>query len=293
MPQVSVVIPTLNAEREIGAQLDRVLEQNIKPFEILVIDSSSTDRTASIVNEYSNFGVRLVEIERREFDHGGTRAYGAEIAQGDVLVYLTQDAYPANEKMLEQLIMPLRNPRIGMSYGRQLPRVGAKCYEALTREFNYPSKSHIRSSSDIHEMGIKAFFCSDSCAAYRKDAYIRCGGFERPCSTNEDMFMAAKMLYAGYSIAYTASAEVLHSHNLTFIQQFKRSKASAVEMARHKSLLGNTPVVSEGARMVTYVFSGLMKRRKYSEIPKFVSDCLARVMGSCAARGAIERQVSK
>ena len=293
MPRISVVILTLNAEREIREQLERLLEQNIKPLEILVIDSSSTDRTASIVNEYSDYGVKLVEIERGSFDHGGTRAYGAEIAQGDVLVYLTQDARPANEKMLEQLIMPLRNPWIGMSYGRQIPRVGAKCYEALTREFNYPPKSHIRSSSDIHEMGIKAFFCSDSCAAYRRDAYIRCGGFEKPCSTNEDMFMAAKMLHAGYSIAYTASAEVFHSHNLTFIQQYRRSKASAVEMARHKALLGNIPVVSEGARMVIYVFSGLIKHRKYSEIPKFASDCLARAIGSCAAKGAIERQVSK
>ena len=100
--------------------------------------------------------------------------------RGDIVVFLTQDAIPADSTFLEKLIMPLTDPAMAISAGRQLPRKDAAKAEAFVRGFNYPPASFVRSKEDIPHLGIKAFFCSDSCAAYRKDIYLKLDGFEYP-----------------------------------------------------------------------------------------------------------------
>ena len=280
-PSVSVVIPTLNAEEEIAPLLDALLCQTLRPHEIIVVDSSSADGTPSVVERYVDEGVQLHTIARQDFDHGGTRHFAFELTKGSIVVFLTQDAVPANDALIDRLVSPLSDERVGMAYGRQLPRKGARRYEALTREFNYPPASHVRTSADIERMGIKAFFASDSCAAYRRDAYIACGGFERPCATNEDMFMAAKMLRQGYAVAYVAEAQVFHSHDLTFMQQFKRTRASMREMKKYSSLIGGaSSTTTEGFRMMSYVSRLLLSEQHYSELFSFFIDCMARFFGS-------------
>ena len=95
--------------------------------------------------------------------------------------------------------------------------------EQYTRSFNYPDKSRIKTKEDIPVLGIKAYFCSNVCAAYRRSIYEEMGGFISRTIFNEDMIMAAKMMQAGYAVVYAAEAKVVHSHNYGYVQQFRRN----------------------------------------------------------------------
>jgi rhamnosyltransferase len=93
--KVSVVIPAKNAGPQLRPVLDAVLsQQTFWPFEVLVIDSGSTDGTVDLIKGYSS--VRLIEILAREFGHGKTRNFAIANTKGDYIAMLTQDALPAN-----------------------------------------------------------------------------------------------------------------------------------------------------------------------------------------------------
>jgi rhamnosyltransferase len=133
-------------------------------------------------------------------------------------------------------------------------------------------------------MGIKAFFCSDVCAAYRRRIYEELGGFEYPLKTNEDMFFAAAAIRNGYRVAYAADARVLHSHNFSLKEQYHRNRIQGYEIERHRSLLGNVSKVNEGIRMVRFVSGKLLKQGRLVSFAHFGLDCFARLLGSRAGR---------
>ena len=193
---VSVIIPTLNAEKELPKLLYTLHRQKQRIDEIIVIDSESSDRTVEICKEDKS--VSLIQIKRKDFDHGKTRDLAFRSSKGDIVVFLTQDALPQNRYFLGRLIAPLSKDTVVLSTGRQIPKKNATRMERLVRLFNYPESSYIRSKDDLSRMGIKTFFCSDVCAAYKRDFYFELGGFDYPIKTNEDMFFAAKVINAGY-----------------------------------------------------------------------------------------------
>ena len=86
----------------------------------------------------------------------------------------------------------------------------------------------------ISSIGIKAAFLSNSFAAYRRSALESVGGFPSDTIFGEDTFAAAKMLLNGWKIAYSAEATVYHSHNLTFIEEFRRYFDIGVFHSREK-----------------------------------------------------------
>lgn len=144
---------------------------------------------------------------------------------------MTQDAMPADSRLIENLIEPLGEELVGVSYARQLPASDCDFIERYTRRFNYPEESRIKGKEDIPELGIKTFFCSNVCAAYRRDVYEALGGFSRRTIFNEDMILAGRMVQAGYKVAYAAGARVIHSHNYSGLQQFHRNFDLAVSQA--------------------------------------------------------------
>lgn len=278
VPSFGVVIPTLNAGEFISPLLGQIERQSIKPLDVLVVDSSSDDQTTDQVAKH--VGVRLIRINRESFDHGGTRHEAFQRVKGDFVCFLTQDAVLADDHYFENLLAPFSAPRVALVSGRQLPKSDARPFEALVRKFNYPDTSFTRSADDIERLGIKAFFASDVCSAYRRTAYMECGGFERPLNTNEDMAMAMKFLRCGFSVAYEASARVYHSHNLTPIQQFARNREVGVFLKRHSNDLEGVCEMGEGARLVKYVIKTLISERNYFEVVPFGVDCAARLIGN-------------
>lgn len=279
---VGLVVPTLNAERELGVLLDAVMGQTRVPDDILIVDSSSDDSTLNIATSYP--GVRTMVIKREDFDHGGTRQLALEEVAGEFVLFLTQDAVPADGRYVERLLEPFSDPSVAMVSGRQLPKPGARRYVQLVQEFNYPSGSSVRSEADIERLGIKAFFASDACSAYRRSAVERIGGIPRPCATNEDMLAAARLLRAGFRVAYAADACVLHSHNLSLREQYCRNLAVGQFLSQHSGELDVSSEVGEGASLVGYVTKELAQKMSFIELIKFGFDCMARLCGNRVGR---------
>ena len=127
-----------------------------------------------------------------------------------------------------------------------------------------------KNREDLPKLGIKTFFCSNVCAAYRKSVYEKMGGFVYPSIFNEDMIMAGSMIKAGYGVFYAADARVIHSHNYTWIQQFRRNFDLAVSQADHPEIFKGIPSEGEGIRLVKNTGAYLMKQGKPWLLPQLV-----------------------
>jgi rhamnosyltransferase len=220
LPSFSLIVPTLNAEERWASWLDGLRMQDVHPDFVLIIDSESRDRTAALARD-AGFEVRV--IPQSQFNHGGTRAWGASLVPNtELLVFMTDDAILASPGSLRALIKAFDDPLIGGAFGRQLPRKGAGPFESHARIFNYPALPHKVSLANRSEYGAKAVFFSNSFSAYRREAFEACGGFPTDTILCEDMFLAAKLLLQDWQIAYVPDAVVEHSHGYTALQEFKR-----------------------------------------------------------------------
>lgn len=259
--QVDVVILTYRPDDGFIETLRRLRRQDVPVGRIYVINT----RSESFPEEVEHMsGVSVTHINPEEFDHGGTRDMGFELSEAEILVFMTQDALPADRRLIGELIKPLLNSeRVGVAYARQLPANGCDEIEWYTRNFNYPKDSRLKSKSDLPTMGIKTFFCSDVCAAYRRIVYQEMGGFTKRTIFNEDMIMAAKMVKAGYQIAYAARARVIHSHNYSGRKQFQRNFDLAVSQADHPEIFAGIPSESEGIRLVKETTKYLIRKRRW------------------------------
>ena len=231
---VDIIIPTYKPDETLCLLLHKLQGQTFVVHRVIILNTEEelwNQATAAypieqvlkeLPCEYEVF-----HIAKKDFDHGGTRQFGAEHSDADVMVFMTQDAVPADEFLVEKLVESLllkedqvsarvqQNAMevegteksakgdclVAVAYARQLPKNDCHIVEQYTRQFNYPEQSRVKTKADIPTLGIKTFFCSDVCAAYRRDLFEALGGFESPVIFNEDMFFAANAIEHGYPYA--------------------------------------------------------------------------------------------
>lgn len=214
---IGLIIPTLNAHHHFSQS--HYLPEIVAKFPTLIIDSSSNDST---IEDAKKMGADVIVIPKAEFNHGATREFARKQLKTDIVVFLTQDAFPVDANLIEKLVAPLlKNESVAVSYARQIPHDNADILEAFPRFYNYGTQPQIRSLEDIQQYGVYTFFCSNSCAAWRNSALDEIGGF-KTVLTNEDYFAVADLLQKGYKIAYAPEAIVKHSHHFALWQEFKR-----------------------------------------------------------------------
>ena len=265
---VTVIIPTYKPDKKFRSLIEMLTSQTRKADRVVIMNTEERFWKDSFMDGLENWEVH--HLSCAEFDHGKTRGEGAKKTDSDILLYFTQDAVPADEKVLEHLIRPFENSKVGAAYARQLPAEDCRLAEQYTRSFNYPDKSRIKTKEDIPVLGIKAYFCSNVCAAYRRSIYEEMGGFISRTIFNEDMIMAAKMMQAGYAVVYAAEAKVVHSHNYGYVQQFRRNFDLAVSQAEHPEIFAAVSSESEGIRLVKSTAAFLMKQGKPWLIPDLI-----------------------
>ena len=216
----SVVIPTYNGGSVWIKSASLIKSQSVKPEKIFVVDSASSDATLSVAED---LGFEVTHIPSYQFNHGGTRNIAAhELADSDILIFLTQDAILNTSDTLTNIVAQFADPAVAAVCGRQLPHDDANPLATHARQFNYPSESCVKSEADIPKLGIKTAFMSNSFAAYRSKVFFELGGFPENTILAEDMYLAARMVQAGYKVAYCAEAAVRHSHNYTPWEEFRR-----------------------------------------------------------------------
>lgn len=102
---VSIIIPTFHGGEDLDHCLEAISRQKTDlSYEVVCVDSGSdaTDATTQHIR-----GARVIAIDPDDFDHGLTRDLGAKHSKGRILVFLNQDATPADEFWLERLTLPL------------------------------------------------------------------------------------------------------------------------------------------------------------------------------------------
>lgn len=274
--KISVIIPTLNAGMHLKKLLPLLLKQDTKPSEIIIIDSSSEDNTIAIARR---FNARTVIIPRNDFNHGRTRNIASKEASGDTLVFMTQDALPIDDKLLSSLTAPLMHDDIAASYGRHIPRSDASPLEEFARGFNYPDTMAIKGISDLQQYGIKTFFFSNACSAIKRGLFFCSGMFPENIRSNEDMFIAARLILDGYKVAYVPDAKVTHSHNYSLFQTFKRYYNIGSSLRSNRLILQYALTESEGARFMRAQLVFLLRTHNYLWIPYAFLEAIAKYAG--------------
>lgn len=252
--KVDLIIPTYNPGKEFIEMVRKMDGQTIRPSKIVITNTEQKyfDRlvfATTFKTDYKNMDIR--HISKREFDHGKTRNDSVSRSDAEYFLMMTQDAMPVDDKLIENLYAAMKkDDSIAVAYARQVARPDSNEAEKFTRNFNYPKQSAIHTVDDIETLGIKAYFCSNVCALYRRDIYDELGGFLNHAIFNEDMLYAAKAINSGYKIAYVAEAEVIHSHNYTNKEQYRRYFDNGVSHAKHPEVFGGLNTNGEGKLLV-------------------------------------------
>lgn len=226
LPRVSVLLVTKNGARYLAEVLDNVRQQkgSFHLEEIIAVDSGSRDGSLEILRESC---VQIVSIPPREFGHGTTRNLAARHARGEYLVFLTQDATPANTHWLENLLRPLlADTCVAGSYSRHLPRPNCHPMEwrrLAEEELSGRTASRVNSMRDNPDYAQHPdffYFFANVSSVIRYDVWT-----QRPfpdVEFGEDQLWAKQVLEAGYKTAYCADSVVYHSHSYGPWANFRR-----------------------------------------------------------------------
>jgi rhamnosyltransferase len=274
-PRVSVIVPTLNAERYVARIVESLGRQTLVPWELLVVDSESDDET---VARFEDAGATVLTVERRTFHHATVRNLAAARAEGEILVFQTQDARPLEPDCLELLAEPLVAGRAAAAFARQVPGPNATPLERFARLTNYPPESRLTGTDDVEQLGSRAYFFSNSFSAIRRDVLSQLGGFPDHTVMNEDMLLAARLLGHGHRVAYVAEARVEHHHDYTVAQTFKRYFDIGAVLSQAADELAGLPLASDGARYVGKLLTQLAADGNYHWIPAALAESATKLV---------------
>lgn len=273
---IDIIIPIYKPNKFLNKIIGRLFSQTREINKVILLQTLE-EQEKLLINKDKR--IKIVPIRKEDFNHGLTRKCGAKYSQADLVVFMTQDALPKDQYLIERLIAPFEeDSSVAISYARQEADESASLIETYTREFNYPKEDSMKSSKSVATMGIKTYFVSNSCAAYDRNIFNKLGGFENVIFA-EDMMYAIKAINSGYKIAYTAMAAVIHSHNTSIKENFKRNFDIGVLHKQHKSTFSTISSESEGVKMVKKILLKLLKKGKLKDAFYYVFLCIAKYAG--------------
>jgi len=281
-PEISILILAKNEERNIGRCLEQVFSQvTTRKYEVVIVDSGSTDGTLSIA---ARFPARQYRIKPEEFSHSRTRNYAAGLAVGRYLVFLAADAIPTDHTWLANLIQPLdASDDIGAVYGRQYPAKNAIPIHRFRLQWLYGNTPTVKCYATSPRNRSLFFFSTVNCAIRKKvwEAFR----FDPQLPIFEDTDFARRILRAGTHIFYTPLAAVYHSHNIGAIGTFKRY--FDVGLVHSKSGIADDMtegMSGEGLKFVTLEFLFLLRSGNVLSVPYAFLHNIAKATGMIVGR---------
>ena len=255
--KVSIIILSKNGQECIQKCLDKVCNQNYDhDYEVVVIDSGSTDKTLEIIKKYP---LRLYEISSDDFRHSKTRNLGASFAKGEFVVFLSQDAEPLDENWLYHLTLPLlKDVWVGAVFGRQIPTKESNPVNRFRVQWIYGEDSFTKSRDSGFEFPRALFSFSNVNSATRKDLLSRFP-FREDLFFCEDVSLAKQLITNGYTIVYSSEAPVFHSHNFGIGEAFSRYFDVAVAYKKIGILEETKKIEKEGNKYVLEELRYLIK----------------------------------
>lgn len=221
MLRISILLLTKNDAPSVASCLDAIYSQqsdNQYPFEVIAIDSGSTDGTLDVLRR---FPLQLRQIPPESFHHARTRNLAAGYARGEILVFLSQDAIPSSSKWLQSLLSNFDDPAVGAVYGRQLPKRGSSFERQDALNALYGARRIVKDPAARNDFGYLFYHFSNVNSAMRRSVW-QSAQFPEHLKVFEDLGIAKRVLDAGWKIVYEPDAPVFHSHAHSTAGLFKR-----------------------------------------------------------------------
>lgn len=217
--RVSAVIRAYNEEEHIGRLLEGFEQQTVKPDEIIVVDSGSTDATVAIAEAN---GCTIIPIDKSEFSFGRALNRGCAAASGDVLVIASAHVYPVYNTHVEHMISAFDRDNVAIAYGRQVGDARTKFSESRVMLKWFPTQN-------IWDQGHP--FSNNANAAVLKSVWEE-ASYDESLTGLEDLDFATKAIARGYKIAYVADAPVVHVHEESWGVTRNRYRREAIAYSR-------------------------------------------------------------
>ena len=272
---ISIICPLYNAEKYVK-NLDKSLrmQKKIHLESIKYVLTESVDNTESILKDLK---AKYVQVSKKEFSHSLTREKAAMEAKGDIIVFITQDVIIRDECWLYNLTKDIAAKKCEAAFSRQVCE--SEGIERYIRPKNYPKESRIVSKEDIEKLGLMTFFFSDASSAIKKDVFVRLNGYDsKKLVISEDMYLAYKIIMNNYRIKYCADSIIIHSHNFTLKQLYKRYYDTG-KFFKENSYLQRYNANRSGIALTKYVFKQSIKNRDYRTLLNIGPNFAVRFIG--------------
>ena len=217
--RVSVVIRAYNEGAHIGRLLKGLAQQTVKPDEIILVDSGSTDDTVAIAR---SAGCRIVDIDKSEFSFGRALNRGCAVAGGDILLFVSAHVYPVYDTYIQHIVSAFNRDGVAIVYGRQVGDERTKFSESRVMLKWFPNQN-------IWDQDHP--FSNNANAAVLKSLWESMP-YDETLTGLEDLDFAKKALDKGYKIAYVADAPVVHVHEESWDIIRNRYRREAMAYAR-------------------------------------------------------------
>ena len=276
---IDIICPLYNAEEYIE-QFDKSLkmQKNVTINDIKYVLTESSDNTEEILKKNN---ISYKKIPKSEFSHSLVRENAAMASNADILVFVTQDVVIERDDWLYNLTKDI-DDEIVAAYSRQLPKYNN--IEKYTRERNYPDNSSVVSKGDLDRLGLRTFFFSDASSAIKRSVFVELKGYDaKNLPISEDMYIAYKIIMAGYKIKYCADSEVVHSHRFTLKQIYDRYKLTG-KFFKENSYLDEYGTTSSGVDLAKYVLKRILQEKRFHLLFRYPFDMAARLFGMKAGK---------
>ena len=272
---VDIICPLYNAEKYI-LNLHKSLEMQkrvtINKYRYVV--TKGTDNTEQILQDLK-IDYKLIKPE--EFSHALTREKEAMESNADILVFITQDVIIKDEYWLYNLVKDIEKNECEACYSRQI--CTNNTIEKYTREKNYPEESFVVTKKDISRLGLRTFFFSDASSAIKKDIFLKLKGYDgKKLPINEDMYIAYKLIMNNYRINYCAESKVIHSHQFTLKQIYKRYYDIG-KFFKENPYLDNYKTNKTGGNLALYILKRAIQDKNINVLINFIPNMSARFLG--------------
>ncbi len=275
--KTTVIIPIFRGERYLPGLLQAIQTQDLEDLEVLVVETAPGGFCQKVAEDHA---ARWIAVEADEFDHAGTRTMAAREAQGEVLIFLSQDVLPTAPDTFRILVERLLQYQDqGAAYGRQVAPENSPIWGGIKRGFIYRDESRVRRPSDQERLGFHTAFLSNAFSSYRREALEGIGFFGNRALMCEDVGAGAGLLQAGWSIAYVAEAVVCHDHPTALGIEARRYFDIGASR-RHQSWIRERfgPPRPEGTRFFGFGVRHLWEQGRPNLLPIFAARCLVTLL---------------
>jgi len=277
---IDIICPLYYAEKYIESLNDSIFRQkDVMIHSVQYILTECNDKTEEILQklQVKNDKIRYSQIKKEEFSHSLTRETAAMQSKADILVFISQDIDIKRDDWLCHLVQPIIENEADACFSKQVTKYNN--IEKYIREKNYPQESYTVTKNSLDTMGMRAFFFSDASSCIKTEIFQKLKGYDgKNLPTNEDQYIAYKLIMNGYRIQYCSDSEVYHSHEFTLKELYKRYYDTGVFYAQN-NYLDQYGTTKTGGGLAKYVLVRAIQDKNWKVLLRFVPDMSARFLG--------------